>query len=79
MAKTERVPATCAVKEGAEGAPFLIFEAADMPSLPKVCFGVDLESGNDGMAEASEFGRPDQRPRKGHPSALPFRRGHQRR
>ena len=45
MARTERVPATCAVKEYADGVPFLIFEMGFLPSLPQTYIGLDLRAG----------------------------------
>ena len=43
--ETERAQAVCRVREGAEGEPFLMFEAAPLPSLPNVHFGIDLAPG----------------------------------
>ena len=44
-ARTERVEATCAVKEFHDAQPFLIFEMSFLPSLPGVYFGLDLRPG----------------------------------
>ena len=41
-ARTEREGVRVTVKEWEDGRPFLMFQGAGLPSLPGVCFGLDL-------------------------------------